>query len=227
MKPLVWLWLLSWPLRSLAELPVVELSVPKESDPKLPLVFFYSGDGGWAEFDQEVTRRLHDAGWPVVGVNSLKYFWSRRTPEETAADLGKAIDHYCSTWQRERVVLVGFSQGADALPFAVNRLTDTARAHVALLVLIGPGNTTSFKVKISTWLGAKPAADDPALKPEVLRLAPLPILAVTGERDPDAAKDWPVSDGLQSVLHSGDHHLDKDFDGITQLILKRWDVLTK
>ncbi|HYM26631.1 MAG TPA: AcvB/VirJ family lysyl-phosphatidylglycerol hydrolase, partial [Steroidobacteraceae bacterium] len=43
-----------------------------------------TGDGGWAGLDQELAARLAAQGVPTVGLNSLKYFWTERTPDQTA-----------------------------------------------------------------------------------------------------------------------------------------------
>ena len=40
-----------------------------------------SGDGGWAGLDKDVAQALSAHGIPVVGLDSLRYFWSPRTPE--------------------------------------------------------------------------------------------------------------------------------------------------
>ena len=60
----------------------------------------YSGDGGWRDIDKEIAGRLQELGIPVVGVDSLRYFWSERTPERIAADLDLIMAHYREAWQR-------------------------------------------------------------------------------------------------------------------------------
>ena len=56
-------------------------------------------------------------GVAVVGFNSLKYFWKEKTPEDTAADLARVVQHYSEAWNRHRVMLIGYSFGAGLLPF--------------------------------------------------------------------------------------------------------------
>lgn len=211
-----------------AELPVMELPAPAEGDPSLPLVVLFSGDVGWVGgFDAGVARRLQQAGWPVVGVNSLKYFWSRRTPAETAADLRQLIDRYRALWHRERLVLVGYSQGADVLPFAFNRLPKAEQARVDLLVLLSPGLMAGFEVTLNTWLGSRPTPDELALSPELAQIHGVSLLVVTGTRDHDVIQDWPKSDSFLHLTHPGGHRLDNDSTGVAESILQRWQALPR
>ena len=59
----------------------------------------YSGDGGWRDIDKDIASRLQAKGIPVVGVDSLRYFWSEKTPEQIAADLGLIMAHYREAWR--------------------------------------------------------------------------------------------------------------------------------
>ncbi|WP_267118724.1 virulence factor, partial [Xanthomonas sacchari] len=85
---------------------------------------FVSGDGAWAGLDQQIAGALAKAGIPVVGGDSRRYFWSERTPQGFATDLDRIYRHYSHLWQRGRVGLIGFSQGADVLPAAYNQLPE-------------------------------------------------------------------------------------------------------
>ena len=47
-----------------------------------------------------------------------------------AGDLARIIRHYLQAWNKKRVVLIGYSLGADVLPFLANRLPeDVSRPH--------------------------------------------------------------------------------------------------
>src|SRR6266852_4136244 len=97
-----------------SKLPLVE--VPATSGASDTLVVFVSGDGGWAAIDKAISRVLADHGMPVVGLNALQYFWTKRTPESAARDLQTIIDTHLGQWKKSRVVVVGYSRGADVLP---------------------------------------------------------------------------------------------------------------
>ena len=69
-----------------------------------------------------LAAEISKQGMPVIGLDSLRNFWKEHTPESTAADVDR-IPRYCLTaWSKRAVLLMGFSQGADVMPFIVNRL---------------------------------------------------------------------------------------------------------
>ncbi len=89
------------------------------ASPSDAFAIIMSGDGGWAGLDQDVAAALSAKGIPVVGLDSLRYFWTARTPEGLAADTDRLIRYYAPHFGKQRVLLIGYSQGADVLPFAV------------------------------------------------------------------------------------------------------------
>ena len=117
----------SAPPPDIGDLPLQEVHA---SGSAAEFALLLTGDGGWAGLDQELAARLAASGVPTVGLNSLKYFWKARTPEEAARDVARILRHYLAAWNKQRVLLVGYSFGADVLPFVVNRLpADLRRAR--------------------------------------------------------------------------------------------------
>ncbi|HKP74253.1 MAG TPA: AcvB/VirJ family lysyl-phosphatidylglycerol hydrolase [Longimicrobiaceae bacterium] len=167
------------PRSHVGELPLVE--VPARAGARGDvMVVLLSADGGWARFDQELAARLAAAGYPVVGWNSLRYYMTPRTAESAAGDLSTVIQEYGERWDRERVLLVGYSFGADVLPHLTKRLGQGERAQVAGLVLLGFWDDAQFKFRPRRWVGR--VNHYPAL-PSVRRIRDIPILCIGGERD--------------------------------------------
>jgi type IV secretory pathway VirJ component len=164
-------------------LPVNE--VRAESSPSDAMAMLITGDGGWAGLDQELAARLAADGVPTVGLNSLKYFWTERTPDETAQDVARIMRHYLAAWNKQRVLLVGYSFGADVLPFVVNRLPPDLRARVATVSLLGVDSNASFEIKIASWVGADDASG-PQTRPEIAAMAGVPVLCIYGEGETDS-----------------------------------------
>jgi len=198
------------------DLPLVELPAAHDRRPELAVLL--SGDGGWAGIDRDVGGALAAAGVPVVGWNSLQYYWHARTPETAAADLARILRHYMTAWHEDRAVLVGYSFGADVLPFLVTRLPADLRDKVALVTLLGPSREATFEFHVAEWLHAGEGDGKPTL-PEVSRLAGTPLLCVYGEKESDSlCRDLPA--GLAQLLPTaGAHHFGGDYKKLAAAVL--------
>src|SRR5262249_20791895 len=131
-----------------ADLPLIERPV---NGTQSSFVVMFSGDGGWSTLTQKVAAQLNGDGDPVVGWNTLKYFWNAKTPEVGGADLARVIEHYARRWHKDGVVLIGYSMGADILPALVNRLPAASRQRVRSVVLLAPGRAASFEFHLTGW----------------------------------------------------------------------------
>ena len=165
------------------DLPITEvLAKISESDVFAVMV---SGDGGWAGLDQELAAVLSARGVPVAGLSSLKYFWRARTPEETAADVARLIEHYAAQWHKTRVLLIGYSFGADVMPSIFNRLPAQARARVASINLLGLGPGATYEVTVGEWLPGAKRKGTPVL-PEIEKFGGTRALCVEGASEKDS-----------------------------------------
>jgi type IV secretory pathway VirJ component len=190
-----------------AAMPITELPVAARGD---TLAIFYSGDGGWAEIDKGVSQALASSGLPVVGVDSLRYFWRRRTPEEAAHDLEAVMRRYSAQWGRTRFVLVGFSFGAGALPPIAQRLPEDLRSKVRLVALIGMGARGDLKFHLNGWMGQQPSDGYP-IAPAVESLKDLPVACFYGDKEhADACPTLEVA-GVRKTALRGDHHFGGDY----------------
>jgi type IV secretory pathway VirJ component len=201
---------------TLKDLPLIEVPHTGTGNDDLFAVLL-SGDGGWAGIDKEVAHSLAERGIPVVGWDTLRYFWTARTPEGLARDLDRTLDYYTAAWGRQRALLIGYSQGADVLPFAVNRLPAAARRRILTTTLLGVGRNAAFEFHLSNWVG--PAAGLPIL-PEYQKMSRASTLCVFGAGDPDSlCADFPAGTA-GTVELSGGHHFDGDYDGLARMVLK-------
>ncbi|HVR51230.1 MAG TPA: AcvB/VirJ family lysyl-phosphatidylglycerol hydrolase [Pseudorhodoferax sp.] len=197
----------------LAGLPVVEVPAPGGGRRFAVLL---SGDGGWAGIDKDLGAALAAQGVPVAGFDSLRYFWSARTPEGLAADLDRLIRHYAARWQRSEVIVIGYSQGADVLPFALNRLPEATRAMVRLGVLLAPGQRAAFEFHVSNWLRA--GGDRPVL-PEAQRLQAAGTLCVHGLEEKQSLCPLLTPAQARVLALPGGHHFDGDYPALAARIL--------
>ncbi len=199
----------------LGDLPVIEM--PAQGGASSEFAIILSGDGGWAGLDKDVAGALVARGIPVVGLDSLRYFWSPRTPQGLASDLDRMIRYYLPRLGKRRVLLIGYSQGADVLPFAVNRLPAPARATVALAAVIGMSAHAIFEFHVTNWLTDD--ASGPATQPEISRIAGLPVLCIYGKDEDDSVCPRLDPTKVHVVEMPGGHHFDGNYAGLAQKIL--------
>lgn len=193
----------------LAGLPLVEVPATGGGD---TLAVFYSGDGGWAGIDRGLAQGFVKAGVPVVGYDSLRYFWTKRTPQDAADDLAAVIRHYDAAWGKKRVILAGYSFGADALPIIVQHLPPDLRAQVRTVALLGADATGELEFHPGDWLNVS-GGDTYPIAPVLTSLKGLPMVCVYGaqERD-DACPTFPAT--VRKVGLPGDHHFNGDYDAV-------------
>lgn len=202
---------------ALADLPITEIR-DKDATESDTFAIFLSGDGGWADLDDGVSQELAKRGIPVVGMSSLKYFWAARTPDGLADDIGRIAEYYLLQWNKKKFILVGYSFGADVMPFAANRLGADVSPALAGMALLGSSHNASFEFHVADWLGSDD--DGPETKPEIEKLAPLPVLCIHGEDEKESVCPDLASSSVTDLKLEGGHHLGGSFDTVAAAIAK-------
>ena len=183
------------------------------------LAVLLTGDGGWAEIDKGIAGALAARGIPVLGWSSLEYYWTPRTPEGAARDLEAIIRHYLAARKKSRVLLVGFSFGADVLPFLASRLPPEVASRVAGIALIGLSMHAQFEFHVTGWLGGHGDPHFPTA-PEVARLKGLSVLCLQGQDDDDSACRGIPPGFARTLVLPGGHHLGGDYARVGSLIME-------
>ena len=200
---------------ALTDLPLIELSLAHPSD---TVAILYSGDGGWRDLDKQLAAILQQDGLPVVGVDVLRYFWKQRDPAQCAQDLGRIIETYRHKWGARKVVLIGYSFGADVLPALYNRLAPSERAAVVQISLLGFAASADFEVTVAGWLQQHSGNALPTL-PEVRRIAPQLLQCFYGEDDDDSACTR-IGTDIELIRTTGSHHFDGDYPALARRIMQ-------
>lgn len=181
---------------------------------------FLSGDGGWAKFDEAISDRLAANGIPVVGISSLRYLWQEKTPQRIAHDLERIDHHFRTKFGNSDVMLLGFSLGANTIPFAATHVSEAFRDRLVGVGLIAPETQTGFEIVIGGWLGKRTGSIEvaPAIKTLSQRIPADRILCLHGRKETVSA--CPVADvpDMRRVEFEGGHHMGNDHDGVSHEI---------
>lgn len=184
------------------------------------LAIVYSGDGGWRDIDKEVGSYLQDEGIPVVGVDTLHYFWSERKPQETADDLGRIIDFYTKRFKVQHVVLIGYSFGADVLPASYNMLKPNERDKVVQMSLLSLSRKVDYVISVMGWLGASSAGKGGDPIKDLKSINPKIVQCVYGkDDDEDVACPLLNGTGAEVIAMEGGHHFDDDYETLAKKII--------
>lgn len=202
---------------SLDDLPLIE--VPARDNVQDRVAIILSGDGGWAGLDKQVAGALASRGVRSIGWNSLRYYWTARTPESAGADLARIVRAIGADTPRAKVLLIGYSLGADVLPFLAARLPADLKPMIANITLIAPSSSVAFEFHLSNWTGGSQADAKPTL-PEVQKLSGMKLLCLYGSDDSDSICPQ-LPEGLAEVEKmSGGHHFGGDYEAVASRILK-------
>jgi type IV secretory pathway VirJ component len=182
-----------------------------------------SGDMGFnIGMGPQIACRLSQDAIPVIGVNSLTYFRTRRTPQEATRLIGDAMGHALAAHPGRRIILIGQSFGADMLQVGLAGLAPALRARVAMVALVVPGATVEYRAspgEVFTFL----MHEDDGL-PTGRQLGWVPTLCVYGVEEPSSL--CPLLKGqrnVQVVGLPGGHPLHHDPDSLHAVLIRAID----
>jgi type IV secretory pathway VirJ component len=182
------------------------------------MAVFLSGDGGWRDVDKRVSEKLQQLGVSVVGWSTLEYFWRRKTPEQAAVDLAAVVNAYARKWGCDEVALIGFSFGADVMPFLYDRLDPQLQRRIVQMSLMSPGQAADWEIQVAGWLGAGPSSEATPLAPAVAKMPGDRIQCFYGEADRGNSCALFAARGAELLKKKGNHHMDGDYDRIARQI---------
>ncbi|MEO8033898.1 MAG: AcvB/VirJ family lysyl-phosphatidylglycerol hydrolase [Acidobacteriota bacterium] len=200
-----------------AGLPIVE--VPSEGSGDTFAVMI-AGDGGWRRIDKKITERLIEKDIPVAGFLTPSYFKVMRTPEESACALERTILTYSARWKRDRVILIGYSRGADVLPFMVSSLPADVKAMIRVIALLGLEQTIDFRYHPSWIPFYHPHEPQFSVEIEMEKLRGSNILCFYGKKEKDSLCRTLDPLLAKPVQEEGGHHFGGNYVGIADRILE-------
>ena len=187
-------------------LPLVE--VPAAGVDSMTLALLISGDGNWAAADRKMSAALAARGIAVVGLEARTYLTHRHPdPDIAARDVEGVLRAYLDRWHRSDIVLVGYSRGADMIPFVANRLPGDLRERIHKIVLIGPVENASFQFHYIDLVKNVHRPTDLPLLPEVERLDWADVLCIYGEDEHDTLCRAAPPGLMETDEHAGGHRI--------------------
>lgn len=200
-------------LKYAADLPVIISKAKIDKEDKF--VLFISGDGGWNSFSQKLVETYTSNGFNVIGLNSFKYFWKKKTPQQTADDLARILSTYENEWHKQKIIILGFSFGADVAPFIYTHLPETLKNKITLVQLISPSSFTDFEIHVADMLGSGNAVRSMNIAAEV-NLINVPVICYYGEQETEKPLTTLKKSNLKTVILAGDHHYAKSYPEIVK-----------
>ncbi|HTQ98614.1 MAG TPA: AcvB/VirJ family lysyl-phosphatidylglycerol hydrolase [Candidatus Acidoferrum sp.] len=197
-----------------ADLPLTEVPAKGDYD---TMAILLSGDGGWAGFDKDLADALQAKGVSVVGWDSLRYFWKATTADSVAADLDKVIAYYLQHWNKKKVYLLGFSQGANVLPFTVAELDEASQKALAKVVLISPEKFAQFEFHMTNWV--KSTTTGLPVVPILQKHHGIKMLCIFGSVDKNSACPEVRDTEIEVHGFEGGHHLFQNISTMVSLIM--------
>lgn len=195
------------------------ISQPAQNAGDRYVAILISGDGGWAQMDKQLAYQFGQQGIPTLGLNSLRYFWFARTRSEISLALKAMLEQAEQTWPQREFILIGFSRGANVLPFMVEGLPEVWRPRVARIALLSPAQATSLEFRVRDWWTNRPPPDALPLLPVLEKLQSFDLLCLYGQEDEEALCPE-LENGLAKVIaFPGGHHLDSEYTRVARDIL--------
>jgi type IV secretory pathway VirJ component len=204
---------------SISDLPLTELPAKQAKE----LVIFFSGDGGWRDIDKQIGETLSKAGVAVVGVDALRYFWSKKSPSTIASDIERIVHHYGDAWHVTNVSLMGYSFGAAVIPLAWPKLDPGTQKEIKFIAMLGLEPVARLRMSMSGWLGLA-SSKDISLRPFLAEMPKDKVMCVYSAEEQKAGSTGctlPELDGATRVERTGGHHFGGAYKEIAQLLLRR------
>jgi type IV secretory pathway VirJ component len=193
------------------KIPVVEVPAGQSSD---TVTLFLSGDGGWRDLDRDVAGEMAKLGYPVVGIDTLRYYWQHKTPQQSAYDLNQLMHYYRQKWGTKRFVLAGYSFGADVLPAIYNQLPAEDQDRIDAVLLLAFARSGSFEIHVEGWLGT--AGKEAPTGPEMAKLPAAKVLCIYGKEEADETGCTESTAQGEKLMLPGGHHFDEDYPALAK-----------
>ncbi len=120
--------------------------------------------------------------------------------------MADALAWYAREWKKDKFVLMGYSLGAEIVPFIVNRLPQQMRMQLQATVLLSPDITTDFEIHISNMLGMGNNQNTYNTIAELIKMQNIPTLIIFGEGEKTKVPGLLAGTNMKIRKIPGNHH---------------------
>jgi len=172
------------------------------------LVLMFSGDGGSNTANKAMATSISQTGNTVLLLNSNRYFWNQKTPEQLAKDVEEIVWYYMRRMNKVKFSIVGYSFGADVAAFLPRRLSAAIKEKLQLTILLSPSASTDFVIRVADMLSITAKKRKYSVLDEI-KQTPDKLICVVGKED-EVSQQLKAMNARLLVL-SGGHNFDNKF----------------
>ncbi|MEO8412616.1 MAG: AcvB/VirJ family lysyl-phosphatidylglycerol hydrolase [Ginsengibacter sp.] len=183
-----------------------------------PVLFYISGDGGMNTFSTDLCASLNKKGYDVIALNAKSYFWKKKTPEQTAIDINNCLVKKLAGRKNQQIVFIGYSYGADVLPFILNRISKGINEKVVVSYLMASSGNTDFEIHWADIFGGNTKRSMDVVT-ELNKLDNEKIVLISASDEEHLALNKITLKRYTHEVLPGGHHFDGDTDEIIKVIL--------
>lgn len=177
-----------------------------------PLLFYISGDGGFNKFSTDLCDALNKDNFDVIALNAKTYFDDKKTPEQTTLDITNFLSKKLAGRKNQQVIFIGYSFGADVVPFLLNRLPNNFQYYVKTSFIMASSGSTDFEIHWSDMFGGNTKRSMDVVA-EINKLQNKNIVIMDGKGDHNLDKSR-ITIKYTYVVLPGGHHFDGDTDEV-------------
>lgn len=184
-----------------------------------PFVFFISGDGGVRHFFADLCQDIHQAGYTVAALDANGFFWNKKSPQQAAELISAYLQGQLSQRPNVKLVLAGYSFGADAVPFIVNALPLALRQKLLTVLLLSPSASTDLEIHVADMFmeGRKRSMD---VAQAINHMGETKTVTIMGSEE----RHFPVANitlkNYTNEIIPGGHHFDGHPDLVARTMLQ-------
>lgn len=181
-------------------------------------IFYITGDGGFERFTKRFCSDLSKSGYTVTALNARAYFWEKKTKEQATCDVSKAILEDMKKGNFKNFILLGYSFGADVLPFIANKFPEELSKKLTDVVLLSPSRYMDFQIHFTDMIFDNIRRSNDVVQ-EINRIQAPNTVLIFGSKEKEFPVDKITLKNYKLQIIPGKHHYDGDAKALASAII--------